>query len=400
MKCVILAAGVGKRMYPLTRTRPKVMVPIANYPMLEHLLLSAKSAGIKNFVLVVGYKKELVKSYFEDGSKWGVKISYVFQKDQLGTANAIDVTKDKVGKRFLVLNGDVLIKSDCIKELLEKKEEAVLTLNRREGKGFGVVKVDGGSVKKITEKPKDAKISLVNAGIYIFGRKVFDAIEKTKLSKRGEYEITDSIQYMIDKGTDVGFHKVEDWIDVGYPWNLLDANEDLLKYPLKSSGKAIDEESKIEPYATIHKKVSIGKGTIVRNGAYIIGPVTIGKNCDIGPNCFIRPCTSIGDDVRIGNGVEIKNSIIMNHTKVGHLTYIGDSVIGEGCNFGAGTIVANLRHDDRSILVKVKGETIDSGRRKLGVIFGDGVKTGINSTLNVGAVLEDGEIVGPGEVVR
>ena len=396
MKCVILAAGVGKRMYPLTITRPKVMVPIANRPILEHLLLSAKSAGIKNFVFVVGYKKELVKSYFEDGSKWGVKISYVFQKDQLGTANAIGVTEDKAGKRFLVLNGDVLIKSDCIKELLEKKEEAVLTLTRREGKGFGVVKVDGNSVKKITEKPKDAKIGLVNAGIYMFNRSVFDAIEKTKLSKRGEYEITDSIQYMIDKGTDVGFHTVEDWIDVGYPWNLLDANEDLLK----GSKKVIDKESEVEPYVTIHGKVSIGKGTIVRNGAYLIGPVTIGKNCDIGPNCFIRPYTSIGDDVGVGNGVEIKNSIIMNHTKVGHLTYIGDSVIGEGCNFGAGTIVANLRHDDRSILVRIKGETIDSRRRKLGVIFGDGVKTGINSTFNVGAVLEKGGMVGPGEVVR
>lgn len=394
MKCVILAAGIGKRMYPLTQTRPKVMVTIANHPILEHLLLCAKDAGINDFIFVTGYRKDLVESYFEDGSKWGVKISYIFQKEQLGTANAIDVTRDVAGKRFLVLNGDVLIKSDCIKKLLEKKEDFVLTLTKRKGKGFGVIEVEGESVKKITEKPKDAKIGLVNAGIYIFNDSIFDAIDKTPVSERGEYEITDSLQYLIDKGIGVGYHTMEDWIDVGYPWNLLDANEDMLKN-IKTKVKG-----KIEKRATIHGDVIIKEGTIVRNGSYIIGPVAIGKDCDIGPNCFIRPYTSIGDDVRVGNGVEIKNSIIMNGTKVGHLTYIGDSVIGEDCNFGAGTIVANLRHDNRSILVNVKGEKIDSNRRKLGVIFGDGVKTGINSTLNVGMVAEAEKMIGPGEVVR
>ena len=396
MKCVILAAGVGKRMYPLTQTRPKVMLPIANLPLLEHLLLNAKNAGINDFIFVLGYKRDLVESYFKNGSKWNVKISYIFQKDQLGTANAIDITRDKVGKRFLVLNGDVLVGSDCIKKFLKKEEEAVLTLTKRDAKGFGVVEVNKNSVKKITEKPKDIKVGLVNAGIYIFNKSIFDAIDDTELSERGEYEITDSIQYLVDGGTDVGYHIIKDWIDVGYPWNLLDANEDFLK----KSKKVIHEESVVEPYATIKEEVSIGEGTIIRNGAYIIGPVLIGKNCDIGPNCFIRPYTTIGDEVRVGNGVEIKNSIILNHTKIGHLTYIGDSVIGEGCNFGAGTIVANLRHDDRSILVEIKGKKIDSGRRKLGVIFGDGVKTGINSTLNVGTVLEARGMVGPGEVVR
>ncbi|MDY6964767.1 MAG: bifunctional sugar-1-phosphate nucleotidylyltransferase/acetyltransferase [Halobacteriota archaeon] len=393
MKCIILAAGIGKRMFPLTQTRPKVMVPIANRPILEHLLLSARDAGIDEFIFVVGYKKELVESYFKDGGAWSVKIDYIFQKEQLGTANAIGLADDLKGERFLILNGDVLVGSDCIKKLLEKEEETVLTLNRRDGKGFGVVEVEGSSVKKITEKPEDAKTCLVNAGIYMFDRSIFEAIEKTPISKRDEYEITDSIQYLIDKGDDVGYHVIEDWIDIGYPWNLLNANEDMLK------GIKKEVNGDVEERATIHGDVVIGDGTIVRNGAYIIGPVVIGENCDIGPNCFIRPYTSIGDDVRIGNGVEVKNSIIMNHTKIGHLTYIGDSVIGEECNFGAGTIVANLRHDDRSILVRVEEERIDSGRRKLGVIFGDGVKTGINSTINVGTVIKAGQMIGPGEVI-
>ena len=394
MKCVILAAGMGNRMYPLTQTRPKVMVSIANKPILEHLLISAKRAGITEFIFVVGYKKELIKSYFGDGSNWGVKVSYIFQKEQLGTANAIGVTEDLAGERFLVLNGDVLIGSECISKLLEKREASVMTLTERDGKGFGVVEVEGDFVKRIIEKPEGVtETCLVNAGIYVFNRSIFTAIEETALSERGEYEITDSLQSMVDGGIDVGHHIVEDWIDVGYPWNLLDANEGLLK------GIKRDIRGTVEERATIQGEVIVGEGSIIRGGAYIIGPVMIGEDCDIGPNCFIRPYTCIGDDVRVGNGVEVKNSILMDHTKVGHLTYIGDSVIGEGCNFGAGTIVANLRHDNASIKARVKGEKIDSGRRKLGVILGDGVKTGINSTLNVGTVLEPDRMVLPGEDV-
>lgn len=146
--------------------------------------------------------------------------------------------------------------------------------------------------------------------------------------------------------------------------------------------------------------VAVGEGTIIRNGAYIIGPVVIGKNCDIGPNCFLRPFTSIGDGVRIGNAVEVKNSIVMNGTHIGHLSYIGDSIIGEDCNFGAGTKVANLRHDGRTVLVELGGKKFDSGRRKLGVIMGDRVHTGINSTINVGTTIASGACINPGEFIK
>ncbi|VVB86729.1 Bifunctional protein GlmU [uncultured archaeon] len=156
----------------------------------------------------------------------------------------------------------------------------------------------------------------------------------------------------------------------------------------------------MERFATLNGNVAVGEGTIIRNGAYIEGPVIIGKNCDIGPNCYIRPATSIGDNVRIGNAVEVKNSIIMNGTHIGHLSYAGDSIIGERCNFGAGTKVANLRHDNRKVLVELGGKKFDSGRRKLGVIMGDDVHTGINSMFNVGTTVAGGACVGPGEFVK
>ena len=200
---------------------------------------------------------------------------------------------------------------------------------------------------------------------------------------------------LIDEGTDVGFLTLSDkWMDIGRPWELLDANEYFL------SNLQPDLSGEIEPFATLKGSVSVGEGTIIRNGSYIVGPVIIGKNCDIGPNCYIRPGTSIGDNVRIGNAVEIKNSIIMKGTHIGHLSYVGDSIIGERCNFGAGTKVANLRHDGRTIRVILKEKLIDSGRRKLGTIMGDDVHTGINSMINVGAVVESKTMIAPGELVK
>ena len=184
------------------------------------------------------------------------------------------------------------------------------------------------------------------------------------------------------------------WMDIGRPWDLLDANEYFL------SGLQPVAAGEIEPLATLKGSVSVGEGTIIRNGSYIVGPVIIGKNCDIGPNCYIRPGTSIGDNARIGNAVEIKNSIIMKGTHIGHLSYVGDSIIGERCNFGAGTKVANLRHDGRTIRVKLKGKIMDSGRRKLGTIMGDDVHTGINSMINVGAVIESKAMIAPGELIK
>ncbi|MDO9097182.1 MAG: DapH/DapD/GlmU-related protein, partial [Candidatus Methanoperedens sp.] len=223
------------------------------------------------------------------------------------------------------------------------------------------------------------------------------AIDNNKQSPRGEYEITDSIQFLIDSGRDVKCMLLEKWLDIGFPWHLLEANEMVL-----SDGENIrwDICGEVEPYATLKGNVAVGEGTIIRNGAYITGPVIIGDNCDIGPNCYIRSATSIGDDVRIGNAVEVKNSIVMSGANIGHLSYVGDSIVGEDCNFGAGTKVANLRYDNRTIMVELAGKKFDSGRRKLGVIMGDNVKTGINSMINVGTTIDSGVFINPGEFVK
>ena len=396
MKAVILVAGEGKRMRPLTTTRPKVMLPIANKPILEHIVDAAVDAGINEFVFITGYFEDSIKDHFKDGAKWGAKIEYVHQTQQSGTADAIGCARGSVTGRFVVLNGDVLISSDYLTSLISREEDAVLTVKEVENPSdFGVIETSGDKVTKIIEKPEIPPTNLANAGIYLFDDSIFEFIDKTTLSERGELEITDSLQMLIDSGVNVGYEILEhDWIDVGRPWDMLDANE-LLLGEVKAECNGL-----VEPNATLIGEVVVGEGTLIRNGAYIIGPVVIGNDCDIGPNCFIRPSTSIGDGVRIGNAVEVKNSIIMDNTHVGHLSYVGDSIVGQECNFGAGTKVANLRHDGRNVRVTLGYQFLDSGRRKLGVIMGDGVHTAINTSINVGTVIESGGFTKPGEVVR
>ena len=253
---------------------------------------------------------------------------------------------------------------------------------------MGVVEVDQGKVLRIHEKVENPPSNLINAGVYLLTPEIFSAISSTPKSPRGEYELTDSLQLLIQNNIPLRYEMIGTWINVSYPWDALQANEDLL-----AEMEPVNNGT-VESNVVLNGTVSIGAGTVIRSGSYISGPVIIGENCEIGPNCFIRPSTAIGDRCHIGASVEIKNSIIMSDSKVPHHNYIGDSIIGEDCNLGAGTKVANLRLDKKNVRV---GD-IDTGRRKLGVILGDRVQTGINSCLNVGCCIGNDSYIGPGAV--
>ncbi len=393
MKAVILAAGEGRRMRPLTYTRPKVMLPVANKPILEYVVEALAKAGIRDIVIVVGYKDNVIRDYFNDGKNWNVKIKYVFQKRSLGTAHALMVASHLLNDDFLMLNGDSIVSREDIKRVVDSEYAAIAVTEVKDPKNYGVVEVESDKVKRIVEKPENPTANTVNAGIYRFTPEILDFVEKTPLSKRGEYEITDTIQLAINSGVEFKAVKIDTWIDVGYPWQLLDANEFLLKR------QEMEVRGEVEEGAHITGNVAVGEGTVIKAGAYIVGPVIIGKNCVVGPNCFIRPYTSIGDNCHIGNAVEIKNSIIMSNTNVPHLNYVGDSVVGENCNFGAGTKIANLRLDGGVVYAKTENGKISTGRRKFGAVVGDNVKTGINVSINVGSMIGNDVFVAPSAVV-
>ena len=390
MKAVILAAGKSTRAYPLTVNRPKALLKIANRTIIEHNLIQLQGL-VDEAVIVIGQNGNGIIRLL--GSRFRkIRLKYVRQKKDSGTAHALLAAEKMLPDSFVVLMGDDIYGRNDVKRCIGN-EFCVLTKVVRDVSSFGAVKEKNGFLAEIQEKPKGASAGLANVGLYVLDGSIFPFIKKLKKSRRGEYEITEAIS-TLSKKKKISVEKAGFWFPVTYPWSLLDANEAILR---NVSGKA---NCRTEKGATIKGKVIVGKGTLIRSGAYVEGPVIIGKNCDIGPNCYIRPCTSIGDNCRIGNSVEIKNSIIMDNSSVGHLSYVGDSLIGENVNLGAGFIVANLRHDDSDVKSMVKKELVSTGRKKFGTAIGDGTKTGIRTSVYPGRKLWPGKTTLPGEIVK
>ena len=383
MKAVVLAAGEGVRLQPITATRPKHLIKLGGKAILEHCIEALKSCGLTDIVIVTHYMSDAIRQYFGDGEKFGVKIAYVAQKAILGTGNAVSTVEPYVDGDFTLVYGDLLFAPDSLKTVLQcyETEEAaavmaVVPVDKPEN--YGIVEIDGKkAVKRIIEKPAagEAPSNLANAGIYVFSLEVFDKLRQITASVRGEWELIDALSLLIKDGKAVLAAEIRrgDWFDIGRPWDLLDANSWVLK---RMEHKVYGT---VEQGAHLIGPVTVAETARIRSGAYIEGPAFIDEGSDIGPNCYIRPCTSIGRNVRVGNACEVKNSIIMDYTHVGHLAYVGDSILCEHCNLAAGTITANLRLDDDHVKMLVKDRVVDTGRRKLGAILGDNVKTGVNA---------------------
>ncbi|MEM3566446.1 MAG: sugar phosphate nucleotidyltransferase [Candidatus Bathyarchaeia archaeon] len=404
MKAVVLAAGEGVRLHPITLTRPKHLISFGGKPILEHCLKAIKACGISEIVIVVHYMAEAIRKYFGSGEKLGLKIEYAYQKDALGTGNAASVAEPYVDGDFLLVYGDLLFTADALKKVMEihnqKRPSATLSMVRVERpEDYGIIELkDDGRVKRIIEKPRreEAPTNLANAGLYVFSPEIFEKVKRISVSSRGEWEITDAIEILIEEEKTVFAAEIprDEWFDIGRPWDLLEANRWVLT---RMEHRAFGN---VEEGAHIIGPVTIAETARIRSGAYIEGPVYIGENSDVGPNCYIRPCTSIGKNVRIGNACEIKNSIIMDGVHIGHLSYVGDSIIGENCNLGAGTITANYRLDAGTIKMMVKDKLVDTGRTKLGAVLGDNVKTGINALLMPGVKVGNNCWIGPNVVVH
>ena len=401
MKAVVLAAGRGERLIPLTETRPKHLLPVVGVPLLERSLKGLAGAGVKEVLLVTHYMEERIREYFGDGSDLGLEICYARQEEMSGTADAFQVAEGFAGnEEFLGFYGDLYVDPSCFKTLIgahRRGETTLCAVPVEDPSQIGALKLDGDRVMDVVEKPAPGEepSNLGNAGVYIFTPEIFHFIKGTGLSSRNEYEVTDSIRALINSGSTVRAATIpgKGWLDIGLPWNLLDVNERALDIMEPSV------EGEVEDGVSIQGSVKICDGARVRAGAYIEGPAYIGFGSDIGPNCHIRPATSIGANVRIGNACEVKNSIVMDGTHIAHLSYVGDSIIGEGCNLGAGTITANIRFDKKNIRVNIKGKPLDSGRRKLGTIMGDDVQTGINVNLMPGVKVGSGVWIEPGLTV-
>jgi UDP-N-acetylglucosamine diphosphorylase/glucosamine-1-phosphate N-acetyltransferase len=388
MKAVVLAAGEGVRLQPITATRPKHMIKVGGKPILKYSLDALKASGVTEVVIVTHYMGDAIRQFFGDGERMGLEISYVEQAEMLGTGNAVSVVEPYVDGDFVLVYGDLLFAPEAVAHVVqlfeaEKPGAVMAAVPVERPESYGIVEIAAGNaVKRVVEKPSsgEAPSNLANAGLYVFSNEIFDKLRQTKASVRGEWELTDAVSLLVKDDRTVLVAEISkgDWLDIGRPWDLLEANGWALK---RMQHKVYGT---VENGAHLIGPVTVAETARIRSGAYIEGPVFIDDGSDIGPNCFVRSCTSIGKNVRVGNACEIKNCIIMDGTHVGHLSYVGDSILCEGCNLAAGTITANLRLDDGNVKMLVKGEIVDTGRRKLGAILGDNVKTGINALLMPG----------------
>jgi UDP-N-acetylglucosamine diphosphorylase/glucosamine-1-phosphate N-acetyltransferase len=398
MQAVILAAGKGTRLAPLTETRPKPLLRVANKTIIEHNLDQLVGLVDHVFIVVNHFKEQIIAQVGQNYK--GIKITYVDQAQPLGTGDAVKSALPFLDKKFLVIYGDDVHFRSSFEKILKRPAPCMMLKEVKNPECFGVVTIDGKKVQSLIEKPDKPVSNLANEGLYLLDKGMFDA--KIELTERGEYELTDYIRAL---GPGKMNYEIADyWFPISYPWDLLEANKFVIESLAKPTDKLLEKEDKIkgiiEENCNIKENVWIGEGTVLKSGTYIEKDVVIGKNCKIGPNCYIRSGTSIGDGCHIGQATEIKNSILFDKSNAPHLNYVGDSVIGSGCNLGAGTIIANLKHDNSNVKSIVKGVLIDTGRRKLGAIIGDNVKTGIGTMVYPGRKLWPGARTAPQENVK
>jgi UDP-N-acetylglucosamine diphosphorylase/glucosamine-1-phosphate N-acetyltransferase len=350
MQAVILAAGEGKRVRPLTWSRPKAMIPVANRPIIAYTIDALVKNGIRDIIVVVGYRKEQVTRFL---NQLDLPIEVVVQEKQLGTAHALKQAEARIAGDFLLLPGDNYIDEKSVAKVKDFKN-AILIKEHPNPSNFGVVTIRDGQVDSIVEKPDHAPSFLVSTGIYSLNKDFFRYV-------RGN-DITDAISCMIESGTRLHAVTAEDWQDAIYPWDLLKLNLRLLKHlPAERDGTS-------SRHATINGPVHIGKGTTIGPNTVISGPVIIGNDCTIGPNCCILPDTSIGSRVIIEPLNLIGNAIVMDDSRISSHSRIVDAVIGERCMLADHTSTSTAGG-----ILDIEGSQT---RSEFGAILGDNVKCG------------------------
>lgn len=396
---IILCAGKGERLWPITQTIPKAMVRIIGKPIL-HWIVQAIYPNAKKIVLIISADPDgqKIADYFLK-TELAEKIEFVKQKKIDGTASAVLCAKKNIGQNesFIVLNGDTFAQPEFYKKISENAIENNWFLMGKkidDASPYGLLEIKQNKLNGIIEKPQEKTGGLINTGCFFVSSDFWEILQNIKLSPRGEYEATDAI---LNFAKIFGMRVSEFegyWNDVGYFWNYLDSNSFAIDNLMEE--KVLGE---VDNAASIRGKIYIGKGTQIKAGTVIEGPAFIGPDCIVGPNATLRPYSCIESNNHIGTGTEIKNSMILEYADA-HGAYIGDSIICPKVNLGAGTRIANLKFDETTIFAKIKGNRVDSKRRKLGVVIGEGTKTGVNVSINCGVLIGCNCKIYPNNFVR
>ncbi|MFC7019229.1 MULTISPECIES: bifunctional sugar-1-phosphate nucleotidylyltransferase/acetyltransferase [Haloarcula] len=390
---VVLAAGEGTRLRPLTRNRPKPMLPAANRPILEHVFDALVEAGIERLVAVVGFKRDRVQDHF--GSTYrGVPITYVVQEKQLGSGHALLQAREVVDGSLLVLNGDRLIDPGTVEAVAnsfaETGDTSISVVERQDTHRYGAVELRGSAITEFVEKPQSDDYRLINGGVYAFAETIFDAIEATP-REHGELGLTDTIERLVDQDRVRGVEVDGMWVDATYPWDLLSVAREVL-----ARGRLVERRREnriwVDDSATVHER------------AVLRGPVVVGPDCEIAPGAVVGPNTALGSNVTVGANAVVERSVLDADTRVDPGSTLIDTVTGQGVDLGASTVVPGGPAD-----VQVGTEVFEDQR--LGAVIADrvsargnvsfdpGALVGPNATLHAGVTV-NGNVRESAEVVR
>ena len=336
MKGVILSGGTGSRLRPITHTGPKQLVPVANKPVLQYGIEDLKEAGITEIGIVLGNKgRKEIQEYLGDGSYFGVDITYIVQGEPLGLAHAAGCARDFVGDDdFVMYLGDNILKqgiTDLVESFQAGNYGAGIALQHVDNpKQFGIADVDDdGNVVQLIEKPDEPPTDLALIGVYVFSNAVFDAIENLEPSWRGELEITDAIQALLDGGHKIDSHVVKGWWkDTGKPEDILEANR------LELDERPGSREGTVQEGAEVSGHIDLAEDSIIEDGAVVRGPVSIAAGTTVKESTYVGPYTSIGPNTTVEN-VHIENSVIIGNSEITTSGKIVDSLIGRGATIGS-----------------------------------------------------------------
>ena len=392
MKAIILAAGEGTHLSPFSETRPISMIGVAGRTMLDNTFGLLKSAGINHIFIVVGHKKDKLIERLQQQDHNVLNLHYVEQKRKLGIGHAVMQVKNKIspGEYFLLLYGDTLTAENIFSKVQQsfhsfKCPVASICLppsNQMFGNVFLNARME---ITKIVEKPKGNNLgNYVLSGVFILPASFF------KLLKSAGNSMEKALKKVVaGEGMRASMWE-DDWLDVVYPWEILTANKMIMDSWQESS---IAKTATLEANVTLHGIVRIGAGAIIKSGAVLEGPCCIGEGSYIGNNSLIRSYTSVGKNCKVGSGVELKNCVVMDNSQIGRLSFVGDSVLGENVDMGAGCMTVNRTVDWKPISVKNGKRPMGTGMTKLGAFLGDGVVDGAGNTLQPGMVVVPGKIL-------
>lgn len=377
---VVLAAGEGTRLRPLTRNRPKPMLPAGNRPIVEYVLDALIEAGIERICFVVGYKRSRVQEHFGPTYR-DVPIQYVVQSKQLGSGHALQQAEEKLDGSFVVVNGDRVIEPSIVTDVLEASEEVdaatLAVLERPVDSRYGAVVMRDSTIVELIEKPDD-EYRLVNGGVYVFDQRIFDALRETP-RQSGSLLLTDAVDLLIYEGSVRGVRTEGLWVDATYPWDLLTVSRELLEHELVDGPQPRTD-------------VWVAESALVHDDATLQSPVVIGPDCELGPGAVIGPDVALGRNVTVGSNATVEASVIDTDTRIGAGSTLLDCVTGQDVDLGAGTIVPGGPAD-----VQINESLFRDER--LGAVFADRVRAGGGIRCAPGTLVGTNARVGTGVVV-